>query len=116
MNEFHSVGTKTGTETGYTGTVLAVGKQTRDTNLPTPLSLIHARSDRELLIGIFNAVCALAEKLTGEKLVVFLPSATGDWPYSGVPCAWLPKDHEGARQDLDALHESEHSSMPSGPR
>lgn len=76
-------------------------------------NLIHERTDRELLVGIFNAVCALAEKLTGEKLVVFLPSAAGDWPYSGVPCAWLPKDQPAAVPNPVARHEFEHSSMQS---
>ncbi len=55
-------------------------------------AIVRNLTDRELLVGIFNAVCALAEKLTGEKLVVFLPSAAGYSPYSGVSCAWLPKD------------------------
>jgi hypothetical protein len=75
--------------------------------------LIHKLTDRELLVGIFNAICALAEKATREKLVVFLPSAGGDWPYSGVPCAWLPKDQRAAPPDPVARHESEHSSIQS---
>ena len=76
-------------------------------------NLIHERTDRELLVAIFNAICALAEKITGEKLVVFLPSAAGDWPYSGVPCAWLPMDRPEAVPDLVAHLESEHSSTQS---
>jgi hypothetical protein len=75
--------------------------------------LVHKITDHELLVGIFNAVCALAEKVTGEKLIVYLPTAAGDWPYSGVPCAWLPKDHQAAAPNPVARHESERSAMRS---
>lgn len=34
-------------------------------------------SDRELLIGLFNAVGELAERLTGEKLVVRMRAEDG---------------------------------------
>jgi hypothetical protein len=83
---------------------------------PDLLPLTHARTDRELLVGIFDAVCALAEKLTGERLLVFLPSAAGDWPYSGSPCAWLPTDQREGLLAHAPRHGPEHSSMPPEPR
>ncbi|HVV73549.1 MAG TPA: hypothetical protein VHI52_18895 [Verrucomicrobiae bacterium] len=44
-------------------------------------------SDRDVLIGILNAVCAIGEKLTGKKMVVTVTDADGN----SVACAHADK-------------------------
>jgi hypothetical protein len=73
-------------------------------------SLVHEVPDRQLLVAIFNAITGLPERLTGEKIVVFVPSAEGDLPYHGVPAAWLPIRHREAVATHDVHSQSAHSS------
>jgi len=73
-------------------------------------------TDRELLVAIFNAITRLAEKLTGEKIVVFVSTGAGDLPYCGVPVAWLPIHRQGVTEVLDGLRQFEHSATLPAPR
>jgi hypothetical protein len=77
--------------------------------------LVHRITDRELLMGIFLAITGLAEKLTGERMTVFIPTAVGDLPHSGAPVAWSPIQCQRAAEDHDARPLSEHSSTQFAP-
>jgi hypothetical protein len=74
--------------------------------------LVNPIRDRDILVAIFNAITGLAEKLTGEKMVVFVSTEDGDLPYRGVPVAWLPIHQEMGVEGLDALQQFERSSTP----
>lgn len=46
-------------------------------------------TDRELLLAILNAVCGLAERVTGERMVVSVESEGGHkWNVYGDPVSW----------------------------
>jgi hypothetical protein len=72
--------------------------------------LLSSIPDRTLLIAIFNAITGLAEKLTGERIVVFIPTEAGDLPYQGVPAAWQPIHPTAVAVTHDAHSQSEHLS------
>jgi hypothetical protein len=78
-------------------------------------SLVSEVTDREILVGVFNAICGLAEKLTGQKMVVFISTSGGDLPYQGVPVAWLPSHRPEAAAGLENLHQFEHSPTQPEP-
>ena len=59
-------------------------------------SAIHEITEREILGGVLTAVIALAEKLTGERLTVYVHTeAGGDVAICGGPVQWS-KDLQAA--------------------
>ena len=56
---------------------------------------IHEITEREILGGVLTAVIALAEKLTGERLTVYVRTEVGEVPISGGRTCWS-KDHPAA--------------------
>jgi hypothetical protein len=60
-------------------------------------SKLRQTTEREILMGLFDAVLALAEKLTGERLMVYLKTELGESAVCGSYVAWVPKDQEAAR-------------------
>jgi hypothetical protein len=48
-------------------------------------------TDREIIVSLFDAIGALAEKLTGERMAIRVDSKSGDfiWLYGGQYVRWL---------------------------
>ena len=49
---------------------------------------LHKITDRELIGGLMTAVIALAEKLVGERLTVYVRTEVGEVPISGGRTCW----------------------------
>jgi hypothetical protein len=49
---------------------------------------LHEITDRELIGGLMTAVIALAEKLTGERLTVYVKTEVGEVPISAGRTCW----------------------------
>jgi hypothetical protein len=71
--------------------------------------------DRQLLVAIFNAICGLAEKLTGERMAVIVPTSDGDLPYYGLPVAWTPTHQSRGVEVHDVPRQPERSSTRHEP-
>ena len=75
-------------------------------------------SEKELLIGIFNAIGALAKRLTGDTLVVALKHDNGGfaWTYPDVRLVkWYKSDHlweASSIQDITNPAEFEYPHVP----
>jgi hypothetical protein len=61
---------------------------------------IHQITDHEILGGILSTVIALAEKLTGERLTVYLHTEVGEVPICGGRMSWS-KDSQAAEVRYD---------------
>ena len=68
-------------------------------------------SDRDLLVALFNAVGGLANKLTGETLVVTLKSANGEERrayYDNGAIEWVVP---GCRPSVPSESDCRHSAL-----
>jgi hypothetical protein len=65
---------------------------------------LHKITDRECLGGLMTAVIALAEKLTGERLTVYMETEAGVVPFCGDRVRWSrvsrPAGDQGGRHDV----------------
>jgi hypothetical protein len=49
---------------------------------------MHNVTDREMIAGLYNAIIALAEKLTGETLTVYVSTEAGEIPIGAGRVRW----------------------------
>jgi hypothetical protein len=52
---------------------------------------IHTITDRELLVGLLNAVGALAERVTGEPVAMRVETAVGEIFFKASPSSLFPR-------------------------
>ena len=57
---------------------------------------MHTVTEREMIAGLFNAIIALAEKLTGEVLTIYVSTKAGYVAIGAGRSQWSPKDRPEA--------------------